>query len=72
MTSVPAEAATGPALAGAAVVAGEEADDDVEEGHDAVDDGHEDAADAVDDGHDGPTDGTEGGLHARYYGAHFV
>jgi hypothetical protein len=46
----------------AAGVAGQAADDDVEEADDAVDGGHDDAADAVDDGHDGPPDGAETGL----------
>jgi hypothetical protein len=41
-------------------VAGQEADNDVEEVDDAVDDGHDDRADAVENSHDGPTDGAEG------------
>jgi len=48
--------------AAAAAVAGEEADDGVEHGHDAVDNGHDDAADAVDDGHDGAADSADHGL----------
>jgi hypothetical protein len=47
------------ASAPAASVAGEESDDGVEDGDDAVDDGHDDSADAVDDCHDGPADGTD-------------
>lgn len=43
----------------AGAVAGEAADDDVEDGHDAVEDGFEDVADAVDDGHDAGADGLE-------------
>ena len=46
-----------PATTGA--VAGEAADDDVEDGDDAVDNGLEDAGNAVDDGHDGSADGLE-------------
>lgn len=57
--------------AAAAAVAGEEADDGVEHGHDAVDNGHDDAADAVDDGHDGAADSADHGLDARYDCAHF-
>lgn len=44
------------ATAGAA---GQEGDEDAEEGDDAVDDGVEDSTDAGDDGHDGVSDGAE-------------
>ena len=56
--SVPASADLGPPPRVTAL-AGEERDDDVEEGHNAVDDRHDDAADAVDDRHDHATDGLE-------------
>lgn len=46
----------------ASAVAGEAADDDVEDGHDAVEDGFEDVADAINDGHDAGADGLEDGL----------
>lgn len=54
--------APGPRAAAAlasAVAAGEEGDEDVEEGGDAVNNGRQDAGDAVDDGHQDVADGTE-------------
>lgn len=45
--------------AAAAVAAGEEGHDDVDEGDDAVDNGRQDAADAVHDGHDAGSDRAE-------------
>ena len=39
------------------LAAGQAADDDVEEGNNAVDDGHADRSDAVDDGHKDIADG---------------
>ena len=42
-----------------AVAAGEEGDEDVEEGGDAVDDGGQDAGDTVDNGHEDVADGSE-------------
>lgn len=48
-------------LPSAAVPAGQEADDDAEEGHDGADEGVQDVADARDDGHDGCADGPEDG-----------
>lgn len=59
---MPATASTG--------VAGEETDDGVENGDDAVDNGHDDAADSVDDGHDGPANGTDDVLDAGHNSAH--
>ena len=50
-----------PVAATAASVAGEEADDNVKAGDDAVDDGHDDASNAVDHSHDGLTDRPEDG-----------
>lgn len=50
------------AAAGASTAAGETADDDVEEGDDAVDDGGAHGADGVDNGHDDIADGAEDGL----------
>jgi hypothetical protein len=46
-------------------VAGEEADDHIEEGDDAVDDGHADAADAVDNGHENRANSLEAGADLR-------
>jgi len=62
VTLVASKLAAGPSLAGATVLAGQETDDDVEEGDDAIDDGHYDSSDASDDGHDGAADCAEGGL----------
>lgn len=42
-----------------AVATGEEGDEDVEEGGDAVDDGGQDAGDTVDNGHEDVADGSE-------------
>ena len=55
----------------AAVAAGEEGDENAEEGDNGVDDGVEDVADATDDGHDTVTDGTEETRNARDDGTHF-
>lgn len=54
--------AVAPAAAG---VAGQAADDDVEEGDDAADYGHDNAANAVDDSHDGPADSAEARFNLR-------
>lgn len=40
-------------------LAGEAADDDIEDGDDAVHDGHDDGTDGVDDSHDTAADGLE-------------
>ena len=55
-----------PAPPAAHAVAGEGADDDVEDGDDAVDDGHDDGADAVHDGHQDRADGAEHRLDLLY------
>ena len=54
----------------AATAAGKTADDDVEEGDDAVDDGGADGADGVDDGHQHVADCAEDTLNAGDDGAH--
>lgn len=56
--------------AAAGAVARQAADDDVEDGDDAVQDGLEDRGDAVDDGHEGGADGLEDGLDAGHDCAH--
>ena len=52
-------------------VAGQGADDDVEEGDNAVDNSHDDAANAVNNGHEHGADGPEDGLDAGHNSAHF-
>jgi len=54
-----------------AVAAGQEGDEDVEEGCDAVDDGSQDAGNAVDDGHETVADCSEDRLNTRNDGTHF-
>ena len=46
----------------ATVAAGEEGDEDVQEGDDAVDDGGQDGADSVDNGHQHTANGLEHAL----------
>jgi hypothetical protein len=58
MSARPAHAPT----TSAAVAAGDEADDDVEEGDDAADDGVEDVANTVHDGHYHAADRAEDGF----------
>jgi hypothetical protein len=54
----------------AAVAAGEEADEDAEEGNDSADDSVEDVANTGDDSHDGGANGPEDGLNAANNGTH--
>jgi len=52
-------------------VAGETADDDIEDSYNAADDGLEDGANGVDYGHEATANGLEDALNTRDDGTHF-